>query len=83
MTRPTTIASCFWAGRPHRVLRRIKRIELFCRGGGSLVALRAMHAEIPGWSNFAEEVLGGRQPAGSGDAVCWKSSDRKVPGIIP
>ena len=43
---------------------RIKRIELYCRGGGSLVALRAMHAEIPGWSNFAEEVLGGRQPAG-------------------
>ena len=44
--------------------QRIKRIELYCRGGGSLVALRAMHAEIPGWSNFAEEVLGGRQPAG-------------------
>ena len=44
--------------------QRIKRIELHCRGGGSLVALRAMHAEIPGWSNFAEEVLGGRQPAG-------------------
>jgi len=43
---------------------RIKRIELYCRGGGSLVALRAMHAEVPGWSNFAEEVLGGRQPAG-------------------
>ena len=44
--------------------QRVKRIELFCRGGGSLVALRAIHAEIPGWSNFAEEVLGGRQPAG-------------------
>ncbi len=44
--------------------QRVKRIELFCRGGGSLVALRAMHAEIPGWSNFAEEVLGGRQPVG-------------------
>ena len=44
--------------------QRVKRIELYCRGGGSLVALRAMHAEIPGWSNFAEEVLGGRQPAG-------------------
>jgi hypothetical protein len=43
---------------------RVKRIELHCRGGGSLVALRAMHAEIPGWSNFAEEVLGGRQPVG-------------------
>ena len=43
---------------------RIKRIELYCRGGGSLVALRAMHAEIPGWSNFTEEVLGGRQPLG-------------------
>jgi hypothetical protein len=42
---------------------RIKRIELYCRGGGALVALRAMHAEIPGWSSFAEEVLGGRQPA--------------------
>jgi len=40
---------------------RIKRIELYCRGGGSLVALRAMHAEIPGWSNFTEEVFGGRQ----------------------
>jgi type 1 glutamine amidotransferase len=23
-----------------------------------------MHAEIPGWSNFSEDVLGGRQPAG-------------------
>ena len=23
-----------------------------------------MHAEIPGWSNFAEEVFGGRQPTG-------------------
>ena len=44
--------------------QQIKRIELYCRGGGSLVALRAMHAEIPGWPNFAEEVLGGRQPAG-------------------
>ena len=44
---------------------QVKRIELYCRGGGSLVALRAMHAEIPGWSNFAEEVLGGRQPAGA------------------
>ena len=43
--------------------QRIKRIELYCRGGGSLVALRAMHAEIPGWSSFAEEVFGGRQPA--------------------
>jgi hypothetical protein len=43
---------------------RVKRIELHCRGGGSLVALRAMHAEIPGWSNFTEEVLGGRQPLG-------------------
>ncbi|MGA2258779.1 MAG: ThuA domain-containing protein [Thermoguttaceae bacterium] len=43
---------------------RIKRIELHCRGGGSLVALRAMHAEIPGWSNFTEEVFGGRQPTG-------------------
>ena len=44
--------------------QQIKRIELYCRGGGSLVALRAMHAEIPGWTNFAEEVLGGRHPAG-------------------
>ena len=44
--------------------QRIKRIELYCRGGGSLVVLRAMQAEIPGWSDFAEEVLGGRQPAG-------------------
>ncbi len=44
--------------------QRVKRIELHCRGGGSLVALRAIHAEIPGWSNFSEEVLGGRQPAG-------------------
>ena len=49
-----------WPGTSSR--QRIKRIELFCRGGGSLVALRAMHAEIPGWSDFAEEVLGGRQP---------------------
>src|SRR5208283_1289909 len=40
--------------------QRVKRIELYCRGGGSLVAFRAMHAEIPGWSNFAEEVLGRR-----------------------
>ncbi|MGO9111468.1 MAG: ThuA domain-containing protein [Thermoguttaceae bacterium] len=44
--------------------QRVKRIELYCRGGGSLVALQAMHAQIPGWSNFAEEVLGGRQAAG-------------------
>ncbi len=43
---------------------RVKRIELYCRGGGSLVAVRATHAEIGGWPNFAEEVLGGRQPAG-------------------
>lgn len=43
---------------------QVKRIELYCRGGGSLVALRAMHAEIPGWSSFAEEVLGGRQLPG-------------------
>ena len=43
---------------------QIKRIELHCRGGGSLVALRATHAAIPGWSNFAEEVLGGRQLPG-------------------
>jgi len=43
---------------------QVKRIELYCRGGGSLVALRAMNADIPGWANFAEEVLGGRQPAG-------------------
>jgi hypothetical protein len=43
--------------------QRVKRIELYCRGGGSLVALRTMHAEIPGWSNFSEEVLGGLQPA--------------------
>ena len=41
--------------------QRIKRIELYCRGGGALVALRAMHAEVPGWSSFAEDVLGGRQ----------------------
>ena len=51
-----------WPGTSSR--QRLKRIELYCRGGGSLVALRAMHAEIPGWSNFAEEVLGGRQSAG-------------------
>ena len=44
--------------------QRVKRIELYCRGGGALVALRAMHAEIPAWSNFAEDVLGGRQPPG-------------------
>ena len=62
--------------------QQVKRIELYCRGGGSLVALRAMHAEIPGWSNFAEEVLGGRQPAGR-RAACWKSSDPRLPGIIP
>jgi hypothetical protein len=43
--------------------QQVRRIELHCRGGGSLVALRAMHAEVPGWSSFAEEVLGGRQPA--------------------
>jgi hypothetical protein len=43
-------------------LQRIKWIERHCRRGGALIALRAMHAEIPGWSNFAEEVLGGRQP---------------------
>ena len=44
---------------------RLKRIELHVRGGGSLVALRAMHAELPGWSSFAEDVFGGRQPSGN------------------
>ena len=44
--------------------QQIKRIELYCRGGGSLVALRSTHAEIPAWPDFAEEVLGGRQPVG-------------------
>ena len=56
-----------WPAADHRSRtgrRRMKRIELFCRGGGSLVEFRAMRAEIPGWSNFAEEVLGGRQPVG-------------------
>ncbi len=57
-----------WPAADHEYMapgrQRIKRIEFFCRGGGSLVAVRAMHAEIAGWSSFAEEVLGGRQPSG-------------------
>jgi hypothetical protein len=44
--------------------QQIKRIELYCRGGGSLVALRAMQANFSAWPNFSEEVLGGRQPRG-------------------
>jgi hypothetical protein len=51
-------------GWPAASQRLVKHIELFCRRGGSLVALRAMHPEIPGWPNFAEEVLGGRQLPG-------------------
>jgi Trehalose utilisation len=40
--------------------RRLKRIEHHCRGGGSLLALRATSAALPGWPSFAEDVLGGR-----------------------
>ncbi len=43
--------------------QRLKQIELYCRGGGPLVALRTLDAEMPGWPDFAEEVFGGRQPA--------------------
>ena len=43
--------------------QRLKRIELYCRAGGSLVAVRWLDAEMPGWPDFAEEVLGGRQPS--------------------
>jgi hypothetical protein len=42
---------------------RLKQIEWHCRGGGPLVALRTLNAEVPGWPDFAEEVFGGRQPA--------------------
>ena len=49
-----------WPGAADRQL--LKRIELHCRGGGSLVALRTLDAEMPGWPDFAEEVFGGRQP---------------------
>jgi type 1 glutamine amidotransferase len=49
-----------WPSASNREL--VKRIEVHCRNGGSIVALRAMHAEISGWPNFAEEVFGGRQP---------------------
>ncbi len=61
---PTDYDCLVLLGWPTSNRQRVKQIELYCRGGGSLVALRAMHAEIPGWSHFAEEVLGGRQPAG-------------------
>jgi hypothetical protein len=40
---------------------RLKRIEYHCRGGGNLVALRALHSQMPGWPDFAEQVFGGRQ----------------------
>ena len=43
--------------------RRLKQIELYCRGGGPLVAVRTVDAVMPGWPNFAEEVFGGRQPS--------------------
>jgi hypothetical protein len=39
---------------------RMKQIERHCRGGGALVALRSTHGAMPGWSSFAEDVLGGR-----------------------
>ena len=42
--------------------QRLKRIELHCRGGGSLVAVRTLAATMPGWPDFAEEVFAGRQP---------------------
>jgi hypothetical protein len=42
--------------------QRLKRIELYCRGGGSLVAVRTLGANMPEWPDFAEEVFGGRQP---------------------
>jgi hypothetical protein len=51
-----------WPAASRREL--LKRIGLYCRGGGSLVALRAMHAALPDWPSFAEEVLGGRQLPG-------------------
>ena len=41
--------------------RRLKQIELYCRGGGSIVAVRTLGASVPGWPDFAEEVFGGRQ----------------------
>ena len=41
---------------------RLKQIELYCRAGGSLVAVRTLGANMPGWPDFAEEVFGGRQP---------------------
>jgi hypothetical protein len=43
--------------------RRLKQIELYCRCGGPLVALRTLHAEMPDWPDFAEDVFGARQPA--------------------
>ena len=43
--------------------QRLKEIELYCRGGGPLVAVRTLDAEMPGWPNFAEEVFGARQGA--------------------
>jgi hypothetical protein len=41
--------------------QRLKHIELYCRGGGPLVAIRTLDAELPCWPDFAEEVFGGRQ----------------------
>jgi hypothetical protein len=43
--------------------QRLKQIELYCRGGGPLVAVRTLDARMPAWPDFAEEVFGGRQPA--------------------
>jgi hypothetical protein len=40
---------------------RLKRIELYCRSGGSIVAVRTLGANMPGWPDFAEEVFAGRQ----------------------
>jgi hypothetical protein len=41
--------------------QRLRRIELYCRSGGSLVAVRTLGATMPDWPDFAEEVFGGRQ----------------------
>ena len=63
--------------------QRLKRIELYCRGGGPLVALRTLDAEMPGWPDFAEEVFGGRQAGRAAKPPFGTPTVGTSPGTIP
>ena len=62
--------------------RRLKQIELYCRGGGPLVAVRTLDAVMPGWPTWRKRclVVGSRV---RGEAGCWKSCGRRWPGTTP